>query len=79
MKTPDWYKQKIKGVKKKKRELTSAEIGTFFNGVVLTKKRRKDIKDDLKREKRSYKRAEKQDLKKSIDEEIFDWKKRKKH
>ena len=77
MKTPEWYKQKIKGVKKKKRELTSAEMGTYFNGVVLTKKRRKDMKEDLKREKRSYKRAEKKDLKKSIDEEISEWKKKK--
>lgn len=77
MKTPDWYKQKIKGVKKKKRELTSAEIGTFFNGVVLTNKRRKDMKEDLKREKRSYKRAEKQDLKKSIDEEVLEFKRKK--
>lgn len=75
MKTPQWYKQKIKEVKKKKRELTSAEIGTFFNGVTLTNKRRKDMKEDLKKEKRSYKRAEKHDLKKSIDEEIRDWKK----
>lgn len=74
MKTPDWYKQKIKGVKKKKRELTSAEIGTFFNGVTLTNKKRKDMKEDLKKEKRSYKRAEKQDLKKSIDEEVDNWK-----
>ena len=78
MKTPNWYKQKIKEVKKKKRELTSAEIGTFFDGVNLTKKRRKDMKEDLKREKRSYKRAEKQDLKKFIDEEVkfFERKKR---
>lgn len=79
MKTPQWYKQKIKEVKKKKRELTSAEIGTFFNGVTLTNKRRKEMKEDLKREKRSYKRAEKQDLQKSIDEEVEVWKRRKKH
>jgi len=78
MKTPQWYKRKIKEVKKQKRELTSTEIGTFFNGVTLTNKRRKEMKEDLKKEKRSYKRAEKQDLKKSIDEEIQDWK-RKKH
>ncbi len=77
MKTPQWYKRKIKEVKKQKRELTSAEIGTFFNGVTLTNKRRKEMKEDLKKEKRSYKRAEKQDLKKSIDEEVQDWKRKK--
>jgi hypothetical protein len=76
MKTPEWYDRKIKEVKKKKRELTAAEIGTYFNGVVLTTKKRKAAKDDLKREKRSYKRAEKQDLKKSVDEEIRNWKKK---
>jgi formylmethanofuran dehydrogenase subunit A len=76
MKTPQWYKQKIKEVKKKKRELTSAEIGTYFNGVTLTNKKMKEMKEDLKKEKRSYKRAEKQDLKKSIDEEILNWKRK---
>ena len=76
MKTPEWYDRKIKEVKKKKRELTAAEIGTYFNGVVLTTKKRKDAKEDLKREKRSYKRAEKQDLKKSVDEEIRNWKRK---
>ncbi len=75
MKTPEWYKRKIQEVKKKKRALTSAEIGTNFEGVTLTTKKRKEMKEDLKREKRSYKRAEKQDLKKSIDKEIQDWKK----
>jgi hypothetical protein len=64
-------------VSRRKRELTSAEIGTFFNGVTLTNKRRKDMKEDLKKEKRSYKRAEKQDLKKSIDEEVEHWKRKK--
>ncbi len=75
MKTPEWYNQKIKEVKIKKRALTSAEIGTNFNGITLTTKKRKAMKEDLKREKRSYKRAEKQDLKKSVDEEIRNWKK----
>ena len=75
MKTPEWYNQKIKEVKIKKRALTSAEIGTYFDGVVLTNKRRKEYKNDLTKEKRSYKRAEKQDLKKSIDQEILNWKK----
>lgn len=71
MKTPEWYNQKIKEVKIKKRALTSAEIGTYFDGVVLTNKRRKEYKNDLAKEKRSYKRAEKQDLKKSMNDEIY--------
>ena len=35
------------------------------------------MKDDLKREKRSYKRAEKQNLRKEINEEIKFFEKRK--
>jgi hypothetical protein len=79
MKTPDWYKYRIKEVKLKKRTLTSAKMGELFDGEPLTYKRRKEITGDLRKEKRSCKRAEKQDLRKEIDEEIFDWKKRKKH
>lgn len=62
MKTKDiaWYDKKLESIKKRKRKVY----------LIQDTKARKRIKDDLKREQRSCKRAEKQNLKKFIEEEI---------
>jgi hypothetical protein len=62
MKTKDiaWYEKKIESIKKRKRKVY----------LIQDTKARKRIKDDLKREQRGAKRAEKQNLKKFIEEEI---------
>lgn len=62
MKTKDinWYDQKLQTIKNRKRKLN----------IIEDPKMRKRIKADLKREQRGAKRAEKQNLKKWIDNEI---------
>lgn len=55
-----WYEQKIESIRKRKRKLH----------LILEPKVRKRIKDDLKREARGAKRAEKQSLEKFIESEI---------
>jgi len=62
MKTKDinWYNEKLQSIKKRKRIVTEIEDPRV----------RKRLKDDLKREQRGAKRAEKQHLKKWIDEQI---------
>ena len=70
MRTPQWYKNKIKDVRRKKRELSDTENGSLYEGKILDNKKRKEVKEDLKREKRAAKRGEKQDMRKEINEEI---------
>ncbi len=62
MKTKDiaWYEDKLESIKKRKRKVY----------LIQDTKARKKIKDDLKREQRAGKRAEKQNLKKWIESEI---------
>lgn len=56
----NWYNQKIESIKKRKRKLK----------VIEDPKMRKRIKADLKREQRGAKRAERNNLKKWIENEI---------
>lgn len=78
-KTPEWYDQKVKDIKKKKRQLTKAQIGDVYEGKILTSsKKKKQAKEDLTKEKRKHKRGEKQDAKRLIQEEVQNWKMSKK-
>lgn len=58
MKTKDdeWYQDKIQDIKKRKRKLRHIQDSKVV----------KKLKKDIKREQRSYKRAEKQNWKKKI-------------
>jgi hypothetical protein len=62
MKTKDtnWYNQKIESIRKRKRKLYLVEDPRV----------RKRIKEDLKREQRGVKRAERQYVDKLINEEV---------
>ena len=59
-KDQDWYQEKIQDIKKRKRKLRHMQDAKIV----------KKIKADLTREKRACKRAEKQQLKKEINEII---------
>lgn len=59
-KDANWYDEKIKDIKKRKRDLKNLQDPNMV----------KKIKKDLKKEQRAAKRAEKQNLKKFIDDQI---------
>lgn len=75
MRTPEWYEARVEDIRRRKRELTSKPNGELYEGKVLDSKRKKQVKEDLKREKRAAKRGEKQDLKKMMEFEISRMKK----
>lgn len=56
----DWYNKKLKSIKKRKK---------YVNRITDTSIRKK-LKDDLKREHRAVKRAERNNAKKKIQKEI---------
>jgi hypothetical protein len=69
-KNKDWYDNKIGSIKRRKRALTKSVADGEF-GLDDGYKRNseiKKIKDDLKREKRAAKRAEKQNWKEEVEE-----------
>ena len=70
-KNTDWYDGKIRDIKKRKRELTkSIKEGLYGSDSTKNSNEIKGIKEDLKKEKRAAKRAEKQNLKKEIDDAL---------
>ncbi len=56
----DWYNKKLLDIKKRKKIANDLEDPVF----------RKKLKDDLKREHRAVKRAERQNANKHIEEEL---------
>ena len=73
MRTPEWYANKVESIRKRKRKLTSLPLYIIYEGDYLDGRKKREIKDDLKREQRAAKRGEKQDMKKMIDEELRAW------
>ena len=65
-KDSNWYDQKIKKLKKAKKELQIAMRKASY----VRSKDRKKVADNAKREKRAYKRAEKQNWKETVKNEI---------
>lgn len=71
-KDTEWYDGKIRSIKKRKRKLTKSIKAGLYGSDSISKNNNeiKAEKEDLKREKRAAKRAEKQNLKKDIDDAI---------
>ena len=73
-KDKDWYNVKMKDLKKRKRatcgSISDSEYDTysFSDGNQINNKTIKKLKEEFKKEKRSYKRAEKQNWKKEVEE-----------
>lgn len=71
-KDKDWYDAKMKDLKKRKREtcgsVSDAEYGSISYDGKADNKKIKKLKEEFKQEKRSYKRAEKQNWKKEVQE-----------
>lgn len=73
-----YYEQKVKDLKKEKRELCSpvsdADYDTLnFDGTKNTNREIKKIKEDFKRIRRGIKRSEKQQVDKDISNELDDF------
>ena len=73
-----YYEQKVKKLKKEKRELCSPVSDVDYNTLNLdgsknTNREIKKIKEDFKRIRRGIKRSEKQQVDKEIDQAIDDF------
>ncbi len=68
MKTKDhkWYKDKIRKLKKDKKQIQKDMASNPFSSP----KDRKKVADDAKREKRAFKRAEKQNWQKEVEKAL---------
>lgn len=69
-KDTEWYDKKMKDLKNRKRASCGSIPEGEYDPSYINNKRIKKMKEEFKKEKRSFKRAEKRNWKKKAQEEI---------
>lgn len=65
-----WYDNEVQKLKKEKKEVLGELNGDDYYGTRSDNKARRSIKEDFKRQRRSIKRSERQNIIRFIDDEV---------